>query len=300
MKMKLTIHRRFSLLIALAMILAFALAVPAQRKIIASVPSFSEDTAINPHDFNDDYYMANGVNPKMMLARRSGTDFASMISYSSNPIHRAVRVLATLPAFETTGAPQFWSPLAELGENGFMDDYTGIEARAIADAHLLYVFPLMGKIDQLALTGSRQAAMFDDSNAYIYPKGNPLGLRRVIAVNYTEKAFATKEGIVMMQSMIKKNGRALDGTPLLKDKYDLDYLLKEGFIAMTKAGFRDDTPDGGMYVIAPAIDAAIKGVIAPDAFLLTVLDEGKPLAGEAIFAWQFDCLQKTGELCTVK
>ena len=298
--MKINIHRRFSILIALAIILAFAFAVPAQKRTIASVPSFAEDTAINPHDFNDDYYMENGVNPKMMFARRSGTDFASVFSYSSNPIHREVRVLATLPAFDAMGAFNFWYPLAEIGDNGFMDDYTGLDARAIADAHLLYVFPMMGNTNPLALTGSRQAAMFDDTNAYIYEKGNPLGLRRVIVVNYTEKAFATKEGILMMLSMIKKNGRALDGTPILKERYDLDYLLKEGFIAMTKTGFRDDTPDGGMYVIAPAIDTAIKGVIAPDAFLLTVHEDGKPLVGEEIFARQFECLQKTGELCTVK
>lgn len=290
--------RRFSLLVVILIILTFALSLSAQ-KIIKATPSLAEDTSINPHDFIDDYYFANGVNVKGIIGRRTGTDYLSVFSRSSNPIHSDVRILATLPAYNQNGEIRFWYPLGELNNEGFTQDSTGAEARQIADFHPIYVFPSRYNAEPLAFTNNRQAAIIDESYDYLYSKGNPLGLRLIVSVKFTEKAFNTKEGMEMMDFMAKKNGISLDGTPLIKNTADLLELNKYEFISLEKFSFWDD-PARGTYAINPTIENPIKGAIAQDAFLLTVMQDGKPLPGEGEFAAQFNCLQKTGDWCGKK
>jgi hypothetical protein len=298
MKIKVFNSRRLSLLVVILMILTFARSWSAQERY-TKAPSLAEDTSINPHDFSDEYYFANGVNVKGIIGRRTGTDFLSVFSKSSNPVHRDVRVLATLPAYNQNGEIRFWYPLGELNEDGFTQDSVGVEARQIADFHPIYVFPSRYNVEPLAFTNTRQAAIIDESYDYIYSKGNPLGLRLIVSVKFTEKAFNTKEGMEMMDFMAKKNGLSLDGTPFIKSFADLFEFGKYELVSMEKFTFWDDG-ERGIYAMNPTIEHPIKGAIAQDAFLLMVMKDGNPLPGESEFVVQFDCLQKTGDWCGKK
>lgn len=289
-----------SILITTLIILTFTISLLAQNSGRDSVSSFAEDTSINPHDFNHEYYAANGVYIKAIIEGRTGTDFLSVFSKTSNPIHRGVRVLVTLPAYNQDGEMLFWYPLGELNGEGFTQDVAGVEARQIADFHPVYIFPSRSVVNNFAFTNNRQAAIIDNSQNYLFEKGNPLGLRVIISVRFTEKAFSTKEGIQMMDYMAKKNSLSLDGTPLIKTAADLLELTKHDLISMEKRSLWEDPTKSGIYAISPVIENPVKGVIAPDAFLLTVMQDGKPLPGEMSFFEEFNCLQKTGDWCGKK
>ena len=295
---------RYLTLITVLLILTFALPLSAQKRPNrGSLSSFAEDTSIYPHDFNDEYYAANGVFAPSIIKRRDGTDFLSVYGLSSNPAHRNVRVLAALPAYNENGEIRFWAPLGELAENGFTEDGNGAEARAMAQLYPIFVFPLSNKPNAF-FTNARQAALVDESQNSYYLKGNPLGLRTIILVNFTEKAFNTEEGVSMMDYLGKKNGLSLDGTPILKYRNDIDQLFKLELITMEKRGSAEVPALGGLweelapvgrYAISPVIDVyAVKGAIAPDAFLLMATRDGKSLADEMMFVNEFGCLQKLG------
>src|SRR5687767_4425749 len=220
-----------------------------------------EDTAINPHDFTDQYYLMNGINPKTIIGRRNGEDGLSVISPSSNPFHTNVRVIATIPAYDENGGVMFWYPLGDLHDYAFTDDKIGYHAREMAGLLPIYVFPSSRVVDFRAYSSTRQAALMDNSwflsgNRY----ENPLGIREVFAVSYTEKAFA-KEGIDIMRGFIKKNGASTDDTPIIRTMEDLNFLMKLGFVEATATKSL-----GGRYVLAPHIADPTNGVIAKDAF----------------------------------
>ena len=274
------------------MILTFALPLTAQKRVSRSLPTFAEDTAMFPHDFNDDFYAANGIYTPGIIGRRTGTDFLSVFSNSSNPAHNNVRVLVTLPAYDENGNVRFWTPLGNFNEKGFTNDELGTQAKEIANLYPVYVFPKAQDPQLLSFTNTRQAALFDLSQDNLFYKGNPLGLRIVFLVNYTEKAFNTKEGYAMMQFMEKKNGLSLEGTPLIKTKADIDELLRDEFISIEKRSLWDDPTVTGEYSTCPIIRTDKNELIAQDAFLIMVTRDGLPLPNETIFLDTFNYLKK--------
>jgi hypothetical protein len=297
MKRQLTSSGIFFMIAAVLSMLIFATSLSAQKISRVELPPLAEDTSTYPHDFSDEYYEQNGVLTKIIIGRRTGTDFLSVFGLSSNPAHRNVRVLVTLPAYGQNGEMLFWTPLGEVRKDGFTDDAIGVETREMANTYPIYVFPKFNDPSLFAFTNVRQAALIDDTQKAFSLNGSSLGLRLILWVNFTEEAFNTKEGISMMNYMSKKNGLSLDGTPLIKSKSDMDELDKYECISVQKRSFRDDTPPGGMYSISPVIVNPRKEAIALDAFLLTVMKDGKPLGSENVFAEQFNCLQKTGNWC---
>jgi hypothetical protein len=238
---------------------------------------------------------------KAIIERRTGTDFLSVFGLSSDPRHSNVRVLATLPAYGANGEILFWTPLGELRDEGFTGDQTGVETRQIAENYPVFVFPKTTDPSLFTFTNVRQAALIDETQSTLAPtpiEGNPLGVRMIIFVNYSEKAFTTKEGILMMEYMTKKNGLAADGTPLIKYKSDIEELADHECITMQKRSFWDDNPYTGIYSISPLIIEPTKQAIAADAFLLMATRDGAPLPSESIFSHHFGCLQKYGEWCS--
>ena len=264
-----------------------------QDSELSDVGTLWEDTAINPHDFSDAYYQANGILPNAIIARRNGKDGLSVFSDSSNPFHTNVRVTATIPAYDQTGSMLFWYPLGELQEYGFTQDKTGLRARETAQRFPIYVFPKRTVVDYRAFGDTRQAALMDnrwaDENGEQDP--NPLGLRLVVVVNYTGKAFE-KEGFEMMQYLLKKNGASADDTPIIRSMDDLTMLLKTGFIETMSL-----KESAARFTLAPTITDPTNGAIAIDAFLWMATKEDRPLPAEDMFVWQFHCLQKTGNWC---
>jgi hypothetical protein len=282
------------------MITAPALVSPAQKMSTRLAPSYWEDTAINPHDFNDDYYARFGIEPKSIIDRRTGTDFLSVFGPSSNPAHSKVRVLATLPAYGPNGEIQFWYPLGELPYDGFTQDKMGVITRETAMANAIYVFPL--KVDygagEVSFNNSRQAALIGPSQGY-YPetKGNPAAPRIIVRVNYTPKAY-TKEAYKTMEYMMLKNGVTLDKTPVICTFDDIQMLWKEEMITLESRPLWEDPTKIAMFAITPVIADPTKGAVAKDAFLLMSTLDGTPLPSETMFVTQFKCLQERGSWCT--
>lgn len=283
---------RFITFITILMILTFALPLSAQKRVSRSLPTFAEDTAMFPHDFNDDFYAANGIFAPAIIGRRTGTDFLSVFSMSSNPAHNNVRVLVALPAYDENGDVRFWTPLGNVNEKGFTDDELGGQAREIANLYPVFVFPKAADPQLLSFTNTRQAALFDLSQDNLFYKNNPLGLRTVFLVNYTPKAFTTKEGYLMMQFMEKKNGLSLEGTPLIKTKADIEELARDEFISIEKRALWDEPTITGEYSICPIIRTDKNELIAQDAFLIMATRDGVPMPGEAIFLDTFNYLKK--------
>lgn len=258
---------------------------------VASYYSFAEDTAINPHDFTNKYYASNGVYAPAIFGRRNGSDELSVFSNSSNPIHTNVRVVATIPGYNENGDIVYWYPLGELQSSGFTRDKLGMQARNLASYFPIYVFPDTSVIDFRTFANTRQAALLDNTWAQGDRSMNPLGLREIFVVNYTEKAFG-KEGFEMMQYFGKKNGMSLNDTPIIRTMEDLSFLMKYEMIEASPMKY-----NGGQYAIDPEIMDPTNGAIAQDAFLWMVTVEGKPLVSEEMFLYQFNCLKKTSNWC---
>ncbi|PYS98293.1 MAG: hypothetical protein DMF63_16705 [Acidobacteria bacterium] len=253
---------------------------------------FAEDTRINPHDFTDQYYAMQGVLAPAIFGRRDGTDALSVFGNSSNPYHTNVRVVATIPGYNENGDIVFFYPLGELQDTGFMEDKAGMRAHETAEHFPIYVFPNTKVIDYRTFANTRQAAILDNTWAQTNGRDvNPLGLREIFIVNYTDKAFG-KDGVEMMQYFAKKNGMSADNTPIVRTMEDLRWLLKDEMITTLTTGYI-----GGEYAINPEITDPTKGAIATDAFLWMATVEGKPLPAEDMFVWQFHCLQKTQNWC---
>jgi hypothetical protein len=289
------------LVVTILIATAFALTAMAQVSRKTADPKLAADTRMNPHDFLDGYYGINGVIGNMIIDRRTGKDFLSVFSWSSDPNHSNIRVTVTLPAYGPNGETRFWYPLGEINDEGFTPDRIGGYAREMANVYPIYVFPRTMHHIRFSFTNNRQAALIDDSRDRQYGyKANPLGIRIIVKVDYTEKAFI-RAGYELMNYMARKNGLSLDGTPLIKSMDDLIVLKNEGLVALDPIGFADPRSFGGLFAISPTIDDPTNGVIAKDAFLLTVLDDNsKPLTGELMFADQFKCLQNFGNWCGAK
>jgi hypothetical protein len=224
------------------------------------------------------------------MNRRNGSDGLSIFSRSSNPFHSDVRVIATIPAYDQNGDIVFWYPLGEMEHNGFTDDKVGIELREMANMFPLYVFPHSKIADYRTFANKRQAALMDNTWSMISGQANPLGVRRLVFIKFTEKAF-TKDGFEMMEYMAKKNGMGADDTPILRTLEDLSMMMKAQLISM------DAMKSPWTYAIAPALLDPTNGVIARDAFLWFATSDGNPLPSERMFEFQFGCLQKTGNWC---
>lgn len=266
----------------------------AQRsKIVTSTGPLWEDTAINPHDFTDEYYAMHGIIAGEIIGRRTGTDGLSVFSNSSNPYHTNVRVIATIPAYDQLGNMFFWYPLGEVQVSGFTQEKVGMLALERAKQFPIYVFPNSRIIDYRVFANTRQASLMDDT---LMPTKtgdlNPLGIREIRIVNYTEKAFS-KDGIEMMKFFAKKNGMAADDTPMIRTVDDIQMLLK--FEMITAEPIKSN---GSLYSIGPMLFNPTNGVIAQDAYLWMTMKDDRPLPGEDLFVWQFYCLQKTGNWCS--
>jgi hypothetical protein len=258
-----------------------------------------DDTTKNPHDFTNRFYTDNGVNPKAIIGRRTGMDGLSVHSYTSNPNNSDVRILITIPAYDQYGEVMFWYPLGELQYDGFTTDKIGASAREFAKYFPVYVFPEPNVKTFTSFTNGRQAPLIDNSwvkNAVGDFAMNPLGLREIRIVHYTEKALG-KEGLETMDYFGKKNGLATDGTPLIRSFDDIQYLQKLDMISVETMAADEVKPFGGSYAISPMIEDPTGGVIAKDAFLWMASRDSKWLPDEKMFVWQFGCLQKYGEWC---
>lgn len=243
------------------------------------------DVSDRLYDFTDAYYQLNGINPAALTGRKQAPSASAVVDKPFFAYQRNVRIIGLSGTYTANGSVAFFSVLAGFGLNGFTNDAAGQHARQIADSYVEYLFPQRGT-DPIGLGAQRQATIHDTDHGYF--SNDPLGLWLHVWVNYTDAAFNTRDGQKALADLQKKNGLALDGTPIIKTTSDLTNLANKGFVTLTTRN------DGLRYAVCPEIRDPRKGGIAPDAFLNTLRKpNGAPL--DPTFPTQFTALQTTGD-----
>ena len=250
-----------------------------------------------PFDFTKDFYYNNGVELGSVMLRRTGTDGFSVFDKAVDPNFSNIRVTVTLAAYSQKGTILYWYPLGELNENGFRSDKVGYAARKTAGFYPIYVFPEKGW-DRFTFGTGRQAAVIDETRASTTTMKNPLGLRQVFLVNYTEKAF-TPDYEWLMMYYAKKNGMSSDDTPILNTVEDIMFMYNKGLVTTDTMPGEGPSNPHGQYMVAPIIYDPTGGAIAKDAFIWMAMKDGKCLPTEEIFEDHFNCLLTGGKWCAV-
>jgi hypothetical protein len=234
------------------------------------------------YDFTDAYYAQNGVDPSKIDGRRQVGPLAAEDKPNFS-FQRNVRALLTLPAYDHSGNLEFFTVLGGLSANSFTPNEAGRRARSLADASPEYIFPRKGT-DPVGLGALRQDVILDMRHGYF--SKNKLGLWIHVWISFTDKALTTKAGKKALADLAKRNGKDLDGTPIIADVGEIDDLLKKGFVTKTLRPLDDPL----RYAICPVIKDPTDGGIAPDQFLaFTRKPDGKPL--EPAFLQEFEELQ---------
>ncbi|HEV2862284.1 MAG TPA: hypothetical protein VGX48_14835 [Pyrinomonadaceae bacterium] len=241
------------------------------------------------YDFTDEFYRQNGVDPAKIVGRRQPVAPLAVADTPYFPFQRYVRALLTLPAYNHSGSPVYWTVMGELNNDGFTDDEAGQRARQVADNMIEYVFPTRDG-NPVGLGNLRQSVMLDMRNGYF--SNNPLGLWTHVWVSYTERAFNTSEGRKTLEDLRKRNGLSLDGTPIIRTLSELDDLFSKGLAARRLRN--PNGSEGAVYSICPVVKDPKNGGIAPDQFLAyTRKADGTPL--EPFFLNNFNSLRLTGD-----
>ncbi len=237
------------------------------------------------YDFSDAYYLQNGINPAAIVGRRQPGPLAATDT-PNFPYQRNVRALLTLPNYDHSGSGWFFTVLGGFSTSAFTADAAGQRARQIAESSIEYVFPRQGT-DPVGLGALRQSVMLDMRNGYF--SNNKLSLWIHVWVSYTNKALATAAGNKTLNDIAQRNGRDLDGTPIIASVSEIDNVASKGYITKTTRGLNDTL----RYSICPVIKDPRNGGIAPDQFLAyTRNPDGTPL--EPSFLANFQSLQSTG------
>ncbi len=229
-----------------------------------------------------------------MTWRRNGHDGLSVYDKSPAPPFRDVRVTVTVPAYNQAGEIYFWYPLGELTNADFTDDLIGFMAMQTAKLFPIYIFPDEKYLTYNSIANTRQAPLIDNSLP-TYAATNPLGLREIFLVSYTEKV-RTKEAFKMLMFMGEKNGYGTDNLPLIRSLEDLNMFVQDGLVALDYFD-SGKMPMKGHYAVSPIMGDPTRGAIAPDAFLWMSSRDGNPLKAEMKFVEQFNCLQRAGDWC---
>ena len=198
-----------------------------------------------PFDFSDDFYRSNGINPDNLLDRWNGEDERATMDIAPDIDHNDVRLLATTGGFNASGAIIFYTDQAKVTAETFTPDEAGLQAMVLANKFRAFIFPLKDGEPLLPKPSNRrQDNLFDTEMEYF--NVNPLGLWRLVFVRYTEAATNTVFGRRILREMANRNGRDLDGTPIIKRVREIDDLDALGLIQLQVRA--DDGSDGFSWV----------------------------------------------------
>jgi hypothetical protein len=253
-------------------IMAGVLALTALFLISSSSPPVSiRVTADNlhnapPFDFNDDFYIKNGVVPSKIPVRvgnenggrpefdAAGNHIWTRTSPMPNndPTRRDVRVLETTGGFDKDGFLIYYSIMGFMNPATFATDASGnlttegARAMALAERFRAFIFPKTPRnpdgtpgnvILSPAPSNRRQDNMFETVDTYFCQ--NLLGLWQLDLVIYTQSAF-TPAGQAVLAPIKARNGTDLDGTPVLKRLEEVTSLQAQGLVEL-----RVNPPTGG-------------------------------------------------------
>jgi len=250
----------------------------------AGIQTGNRDTLgreLRPFDFTDKFYSINGINPALIIDRRTGEDGQSVFDFTSEENYSGVRILATRPAYAYDGSPIYWNFYGGFFKEAFLPGAAGDQARSVAESFPVYIFPSVTAKNQ-----ERQAALIEYREGYV--DKNPLGLGIVMVVEYRGGRY-NRDDAAFLAVLAKQNGQSLDGTPIIRMKREIDELVRRNLVTVRTRG-GDTDPGVPPFVIAKVIQDPANGAIAPDAFLITVTENtGRPLTGESFFLRDFEC-----------
>jgi hypothetical protein len=186
-----------------------------------------------PFDFSNSFYLANGIDPSNIQQRVGASNSASaFVVENSSPDanHDNFRITETTGGFDRSGSPLYYTINGFVNPNTFTHDAAGQQAMQIAEKFEAYIFPkASGDPLSPALSNRRQDNVFNTIDGYF--TNNPLGLWSAVFVRYTPAAFNTADGQKALAALAARNGRDLDGTPIIKTPKELDVLEGKGFAA---------------------------------------------------------------------
>jgi len=194
-----------------------------------------------PFDFSDPFYVANGITPARIRERAGNADRNPthwvVDNSNTDPDRRNIRILETTGGFNNAGSLIYYSIMGTVFPDTFQRDANGnltpdgLRAFNIANSFRAFLFPKRsaGSILSPAPPNRRQDNVFDTRNGYF--SNNPLGLWILAFVIYTDKAF-TDAGRKELDPIAEKNGRDLDGTPILTSASDIDGLVQKGLVVI--------------------------------------------------------------------
>lgn len=235
-----------------------------------------------PFDYSDKFYEINGVNPAFIINRRNGADGYSVFDFIRDERYRNVRVLAVSTAYDAEGRVLFWNNFGEL----FYESFLNKETANVALSFPIYTFP-----SAAVKNGDRQSVVIDRGN--LNPAKNPLGLGVLVEVEFTDRIY-TEKGRAYLTELIKRNGESVDGMPIIRTVAEILDMTRKNLVTQRIKGISDDGQPP--FVIAHLLQDPTNGAIAPDAFLM----KSNELQNESYFASEFECLQKSGNWCSVK
>jgi hypothetical protein len=195
-----------------------------------------------PYDFTDDFYRTNGIDPAKIVMRVDGTPPSSTTTPRRDPFpgysfesdtdpkyNRNVRVLETTGGYNVAGDIEYYWVDGMLLADAFTTDSAGQEARQLADTFFAYLFPkASGDPFGLDVTNRRQDNVFGDPDPFY--GFDVLGLWTAAFVSYTQLALTTSAGKKVLTDLMRKNGRDLDGTPIIKRVEEIDFLRGNGLV----------------------------------------------------------------------
>lgn len=209
----------------------------------------ADQTNPPPFDFNDQFYLANGIDPTHILNRVNtagnpclpGGPNCVVDDSNADPNRRNVRILQTTGGFNNAGSLIYYSIMGMVTPTTFTNDAAGQQAKQIANSFRAFIFPKTPRnadctaanvVLSPAVGNRRQDNVFDTRNGYF--SNNPLGLWILAFAVYTQKAFtATPSGCQLVPDLAPiaaANGTDLDGTPILKTADRIDGLVSQGFV----------------------------------------------------------------------
>ncbi|HEX7050434.1 MAG TPA: hypothetical protein VF188_09560 [Longimicrobiales bacterium] len=253
-----------------------------------------------PFDFDDDFYLANGVDPSKILIRVGTPARPSSVwtidDSNEDPARNDVRILETNGGFDNSGHHVFFTINGVLLPDAFTDDEAGEEAREVANEFRVFIFPRKQADGTFNLTVApqdrRQDNLFDTRGGYF--SNDPLQLWVIEFVMWTDAAFNTPEGRAALADLAEENGLSADGTPVVTDVGDIEDLVDDGFVELIERA--KDGSEGFPWVICNIIPDPRDGAIAEDAFLVLVPNaDGTDVTPS--LRDDFECLQEDGDFC---
>jgi hypothetical protein len=186
-----------------------------------------------PFDFNDQYYVQNGIDPPNIL-QRVGTPSNSQLNWvvdnsNTDATRRNIRVLQTTGGFTHDGKLLYYSIMGFVNPNTFTTDAAGQVALAIANRRQAFIFPIRQADGSYklspALGNRRQDNIFDTSGGYL--SDDPLGLWILAFVELTP--FGTSpQGQQILAPFAAANGVGTDGTAVVTTLVDINNLVQQG------------------------------------------------------------------------